>query len=247
MTEASSQLRLILVHSVPVDDEIQALRRLHVDAIAQSTDFILSDRFVADASICIVIHSSVSPARLEEIHTQLKARNIQSPLLVANEQQPLSSAIEIARSARGALSGGDQQADAITKRPISLGTKTILVVDDDAILRRALKRTVRRLPASVLEADDPEDAEQFLAEFDIDLIMSDYSFAGGKNGLDFLSDCRKQHPGIPRMLLSGHDIETTIDLPGDRSAADAILQKPWNHDEFLDTCRSLIDGKSADQ
>jgi len=243
VNNSSPQLRILLIHSVPVEEEVRELRRLHVDAMAQSTEVVLSSNIPLDASSCVVIHPSVNPERCEEIREKLKQRNIVVPLLVASDEQPLVTALDIARAARRLMENAANPQEPPPKRPVSLGTKTILVVDDDAVLRRALKRTIRRIPASILEADDPEDADQFLSEFDIDLIMSDYSFAGGMNGLDFLADCRTQHPKIPRMLLSGHDLNVDLELPGDRTAADAILQKPWNHDEFLNTCRSLISGK----
>jgi CheY-like chemotaxis protein len=244
VNSTAAQLRIILVHSIPVDDLVQDLRRLHVDTMAESTEWALSPSSAITTATCLVIHPSVSPQRCEEIRNHFAQKKIRIPLIVESQDQPLNAAIDIARAARN-ISGGSESSKTGKRRPVSLGTNTVLVVDDDDILRRALKRTFRRLPASILEASDPEDAKKFLSEFDIDLIMSDYTFAGGPNGLEFLERCRVEYPQIPRMLLSGHDLVSNQSLPGDRSAADVIIQKPWNLDEFLSTCRTLIERAST--
>jgi CheY-like chemotaxis protein len=224
-----------------VDELVNDLRRLHIDALAESSEWVLRPSPAIGTATCLIIHPSVSPERCDEIRKHLSEQKISLPIITHSIETPIATAVDIARAAQNTATGQTAEAGR-KKRPVTIGDKTILIVDDDAILRRALKRTVRRLPASILEAHDPEDANKFLGEVDIDLIMADYSFVGGLNGLDFLAKCRTEHPQIPRMLLSGHDLKTEDSLPGDRSAAHAIMQKPWNLDEFLNTCRKLLDG-----
>lgn len=227
---------------MPVDEWVADLRRLHIDALAESADWLLRPSTVLGKSTFVFIHPSVSPERADEVANFLSKTNPETPVLKSTEQNSINSAIELASIIQGLSSTKESDVAPVPspKRPVTVGEKTILVVDDDAILRRALKRTIRRLPASILEANDPEDANKFLGQVNIDLIMSDYSFLGDENGLDFLGSCREKFPSIPRMLLSGHDLNTDDELPGDRTAADAIIQKPWDMQQFLTTCRTLL-------
>jgi len=239
VSNLNSQLKVVIVCSMPVDEWVDDLRRLRIDALAESTERLLRPSTIIGASTYVFIHASVIPERTQEIKTFLRRTNPNTEVLISTDENPIRSAIDLARMVQSLAERNSATPD--SRRPVTVGEKTILVVDDDAILRRALKRTIRRLPAAILEANDPEDANKFLGQVNIDLIMSDYSFLGDENGLDFLRNCREKFPNIPRMLLSGHDLSMDEDLPGDRSAADAIIQKPWDMQQFLTTCRTLLD------
>ena len=122
---------------------------------------------------------------------------------------------------------------------ISVVAKTVLVVDDDPDMARAIVRTLGSLPIRAMTATKVAAAREILAAVEIDLVISDYSFGHGPTGLDLLAEIRTRHPQIRRLLLTGHALEED-ELGGDRSAADRIVTKPWDEEVFVEACRDLL-------
>ena len=94
----------------------------------------------------------------------------------------------------------------------------ILVVDDHALIREALRGVLRELEgdATIGEAADSHQALQHLAEHpDIDLILLDLYLPGG-SGFDLLTDLRQRFPAISVVVLSASsdraDITRALDL-----------------------------------
>jgi len=94
----------------------------------------------------------------------------------------------------------------------------ILVVDDHALIREALRGVLRELEddATIGEAADSHQALQHLAEHpDVDLILLDLYLPGG-SGFDLLTDLRQRFPAISVVVLSASsdraDITRALDL-----------------------------------
>ena len=169
---------------MPIDEWVDDLRRLHIDALAESTDWLLRPSTTIASSTHVFIHASVSPARVQEIKVFLQRTNPEVNVLLSTAENPINSAIELARTIQNHSDRASQPLPATQQRnrPVTVGEKTVLVVDDDAILRRALKMDHSSATGFSPEANDPEDANKFLGQVNIDLIMSDYSFLGVKMG-----------------------------------------------------------------
>jgi DNA-binding NtrC family response regulator len=78
----------------------------------------------------------------------------------------------------------------------------ILVVDDDAALRRALVRMLR--PADVVLASSAEEALELLSTSAFDAILTDYGI-GPMDGVALLDQASKRCPNVRRYLMSGFD------------------------------------------
>ena len=84
----------------------------------------------------------------------------------------------------------------------------ILIVDDHALIRTALRGVLAQLDAHVtmLEASDGQSAFDLIeAHPDLDLVLLDLNLPG-KHGLDALAELRTRHPALPVVVLSSeHD------------------------------------------
>jgi PAS domain S-box-containing protein len=83
--------------------------------------------------------------------------------------------------------------------------ETVLIVEDDALVRAALAETLRDLRYRIIEAAD---ADAALAMLDggvgVDAIFSDVMLPGSMDGLEFAIAARTRLPGIPVILTTGH-------------------------------------------
>ncbi|HKP64148.1 MAG TPA: ATP-binding protein [Polyangiales bacterium] len=121
------------------------------------------------------------------------------------------------------------------------GRETILVVDDEELVRRATRSMLTRSGYSVLECCDGDEALRVVAErrAAIDLVVLDRSMPG-RRGEDVLVELRKLAPHVPVVLLSGQPFANES-----ASRASASLIKPVTADEMLRTIRGLLDRKKA--
>jgi EAL domain-containing protein (putative c-di-GMP-specific phosphodiesterase class I) len=109
-------------------------------------------------------------------------------------------------------------------RPIKAPLATILVVDDDQIIRRLLARVLSAKGYHIVVAEDGRDAQALLAKQDFDLILSDVRMPR-MNGVEVLRLVREHDPDLPVILFTGSpSVETAIDALQLR--ATAYLTKP---------------------
>ncbi len=113
---------------------------------------------------------------------------------------------------------------------MSLEAPHILVVDDDARLRRLLAKYLIEHGFLVATAEDAADARGRLGSFAFDLIVLDLMMPG-ESGLSFAADLRKRS-GVPILML------TAMGEPEDRIAgleggADDYMVKPFEPRELL--------------
>ena len=106
----------------------------------------------------------------------------------------------------------------------------ILVVDDDARLRKLLARYLSEHGFLVASAEDAADARVKLASFAFDLIVLDLMMPG-ESGLSLAADLRRRS-GVPILML------TAMSEPEDRIAglekgADDYMVKPFEPRELL--------------
>ncbi|MBW2362631.1 MAG: response regulator [Deltaproteobacteria bacterium] len=118
--------------------------------------------------------------------------------------------------------------------------QTVLFVDDEVNILKALQRLLRSERMNVLCASRGEEALELLQKNHVQVVVSDQRMPQ-MSGVDFLSRVRERSPDIVRMMLTGY---TEMDI-----AVDAINQgeiyrlitKPWNDDEMRATIRQAFD------
>ena len=106
----------------------------------------------------------------------------------------------------------------------------ILVVDDDARLRKLLARYLSEHGFLVASAEDAADARVKLASFAFDLIVLDLMMPG-ESGLSLAADLRRRS-GVPILMLTAmSEPEDRID--GLEKGADDYMVKPFEPRELL--------------
>ena len=125
---------------------------------------------------------------------------------------------------------------------ISEPPRTLLVVDDDPMLRD-LETTVLRLQGyTVLPAEGAAEALRLAREAAaIHLLITDYSMPQ-VDGLELTRQFREVHPKTPVLMVSGSL------PPGRHAVADLdrfeIMEKPFEFNELLHKVRTLLDAAS---
>jgi DNA-binding NtrC family response regulator len=110
-----------------------------------------------------------------------------------------------------------------------------MVVDDEALVLRALQRTMRPLLQDVgvqLETfSDPEVALLRCAEAPFDLVMSDYRMPG-LNGAEFLQMVKGIQPDAVRIVLSASTDFAEVSNAINRAEVFRYVAKPWEAKEL---------------
>jgi PAS domain S-box-containing protein len=104
---------------------------------------------------------------------------------------------------------------------------TLLVIDDETLIRQLVARIAQRMGLDVLEADDGETGLRLFFEHarDVSAIMLDLTMPG-MNGAEVLAHVRRTHPHVPVIVMSGYDADDALASIGD-DAAVTFLQKPF--------------------
>ena len=121
---------------------------------------------------------------------------------------------------------------------------SVLVLEDEALIQRALKRILDQDGYRTFVAASTSEAEKILESEEIDVLLTDNSMPG-RTGLQFLSDIEKAdafdlHRNTPafRIMLtaSGDDPEFRA-RAFNLSCVDIIMAKPWKADELRSVIR----------
>jgi DNA-binding response OmpR family regulator len=123
-------------------------------------------------------------------------------------------------------------------RAIQGAQPAILIVDDDASIRRLLQVDLESLGMRCLVAGDGEEARRLLGECPPDAAIVDLNLPG-MDGFELIRSIRVQAPGVRIMLLTGRDAERDI-LQGFRMGANDYLTKPFNRFELTARLQRLL-------
>lgn len=116
----------------------------------------------------------------------------------------------------------------------------VLLVEDDALLRRVLRRSLRRMGFEVLVARDGRDALELMdsgTQHPIDVLVTDVVMPH-VSGVELAIECRKRWPKLPVLLCSGHHTEDLSD--GSIAPPVRFLNKPVPQQLLARTIRELI-------
>ena len=117
---------------------------------------------------------------------------------------------------------------------------TVLFVDDEANILKALQRLLRNEPLNVLTATSPQEAIQLLESTPAQVVVSDQRMPD-MSGVDLLSTIREHQPEMVRMMLTGYT-EMNIAVEAiNRGEIYRLITKPWNDDELKATLRQAFD------
>ena len=112
---------------------------------------------------------------------------------------------------------------------------TILVVEDDAIVRMLIVDVLEELEFSVLEAADAKAALAVVENSAqvIDLMMTDVGLPD-MDGKQLAARVRELRPALPILFASGY--AESIDVP----AGMQVIAKPFSIDQLRDKVKSML-------
>lgn len=104
---------------------------------------------------------------------------------------------------------------------------TVLVVDDEPVVRDVLMRLLgREQDLSLLQAESGEEALELLAERRVDLLITDKNLAG-MAGIELIRSARKRVPTIEAVMITGYaNVESLIGAYA--AGASDYLLKPFD-------------------
>jgi signal transduction histidine kinase/DNA-binding response OmpR family regulator len=131
---------------------------------------------------------------------------------------------------------------AITEETVAAGDgETILVVEDDAAIRRLVVRQVAALGYRVEEAANAAGAIDCLESGRrIDLLFTDVVMAGQIDGFDLALTVIERWPSIRIVLTSGFP-DTNTKLDSDLLSRVQLLTKPYARDDLARALRNALD------
>jgi CheY-like chemotaxis protein len=129
----------------------------------------------------------------------------------------------------------------VERRPVIGGNETILVVEDNAPLRRIAVQQLSELGYRVLEADSADAALPILSSGrQIDLLFTDVVMPGTMDGIELAHHMTGLRPDLPVLLASGFPATRAS---GGHSVPSAfpLLNKPYHIDNLAHTVREILD------
>lgn len=115
----------------------------------------------------------------------------------------------------------------------------ILVLDDEEIIRHALRETLRLASYDVTLASTADEALGILKKEEFAVIVSDQRMPE-KTGLEFFEEAKKIRPDASRILITGVlTLKTVIDSIN-RGEIFRFIPKPWIREELLATISNAV-------
>jgi two-component system, cell cycle sensor histidine kinase and response regulator CckA len=133
--------------------------------------------------------------------------------------------------------------EAVEDQPASAlgGSETILVVEDEALVRNVTRAMLARRGYTVLVASDGDHAQRIASEHfgTIDLLLTDVVMPRA-NGRRVAERLRMMRPGLRVVYMSGYT-EDAIVHHGVLEAGIVLLEKPFTEADLARTVRAVLD------
>ena len=108
---------------------------------------------------------------------------------------------------------------------------TILCVDDERYVLKALERMLARYGCRVLTADNAGAALELLERENVEVLICDEAMPGTR-GIEVLRQAKTISPTTSRVLLTAHCCDEDVVIPAvNEGQVFRLLSKPWEDDE----------------
>jgi len=123
-----------------------------------------------------------------------------------------------------------------------IGSETVLVVEDDDIVRELVLETLTMFGYTVLEADCGARAQQICNDHQgpIQLLLTDVIMPGGQSGAQLAEVLTANYPGMAVLFMSGYTDDTIVHH-GVLEPGIAFIQKPFVPNDLAAKVREVID------
>jgi len=130
---------------------------------------------------------------------------------------------------------------AISAADIETGTETVLVVEDDSLVRRYVMTQIESLGYTTFEAANASEALQIIDGVPtLDLLFTDVIMPGEMNGRQLVEEALKRRPSLKTLYTSGYT-ENAIVHHGRLDSGVLLLAKPYRKSELARMLRLALD------
>jgi CheY-like chemotaxis protein len=142
--------------------------------------------------------------------------------------------------------GLDQVADEmLSLSPVRGGHEAVLIVEDDALVRKYVVTQIDSLGYTTLEAGNAAEALRLIGSgAAIDLLFTDVIMPGSMNGRQLVDAALKQRPSLKTLFTSGYT-ENAIVHHGRLDSGVLLLVKPYRKLELARMIRMALDNGHA--
>jgi len=134
----------------------------------------------------------------------------------------------------------DDDVESMTSAPRSSDHETILVVDDEPLVRMVAVEILEELGYHVLEAGDGPTAVKIMnGGHTIDLLITDVGLPGGMNGRQLADGLRVDRPDLKVLFVTGY-AENAVLNHGHLDHGMHVMTKPFLSDAFARRVRDLL-------
>jgi two-component system cell cycle sensor histidine kinase/response regulator CckA len=126
------------------------------------------------------------------------------------------------------------------ERPLRRGTETILLVEDDPMVRQVAMRVLQQVGYTILKATDGMEALRVAQRHDgkIDLLLTDMVMPQ-LNGKVLAERLRAAYPQLKVLFISGYS-DDMLGQPGLAEQKDILLQKPFTPDLLVHAVHDVL-------
>jgi PAS domain S-box-containing protein len=126
---------------------------------------------------------------------------------------------------------------------IPMGSETILVAEDEELVRKVLVRALQRHGYKVLQATNGVEALQKASEHygEIDLLLTD-TIMPEMNGKELADQLKKSRPEVKVIFISGYT-EEILSQRGIINSSVNLIEKPFESDHLVRRVRKVLDDK----
>jgi CheY-like chemotaxis protein len=130
--------------------------------------------------------------------------------------------------------------------PLTAKGETVLLVEDEAIVREPARRMLVRHGYTVLAAGDADEALALVDQHpgNIDMLLTDVVLPG-RSGKDLSVDFKALRPAAKVLFTSGYSQDVIVHQ-GVLDEGANLIEKPFSADELLRKIRELLDGESPE-
>jgi CheY-like chemotaxis protein len=133
---------------------------------------------------------------------------------------------------------------AVRRMPMPRGTETVLLVEDEDVVRALGRHVLMMCGYNVLEAGNGHEAVKAADGHagPLHLLMTDVVMPGGMGGRQVADAVVARHPGIKVLFTSGYTDDAVVKR-GVLEEGTHFLQKPFTPATFAQKVRDVLDGK----
>lgn len=136
------------------------------------------------------------------------------------------------------------RADAIPAAGVDMQApagETVLLVDDEDVIRELLSEMLTSSGYKVLEASDGTQALVLLDQADqVDMMVTDIGLSGGLSGTQLAQIARRHYPGLKTLFITGYAEDAAV-RSGELPPHTRVLTKPFPLEEFSRLLRQMLD------